>query len=151
MSAPARRASRRAFRLARLAFAALAAGPALAALAFAPGCGGGGAAGPSAESAPRRYVARGVVRNVARPEGKPVLLIHHERIASYVGRDGQTKAMPSMAMPFGVGPSVSLEGLEPDAKIEFTFSVDWSRYPPSAVESVRALPAETALSLPDAS
>ncbi|WP_437949944.1 copper-binding protein [Sorangium sp. So ce296] len=92
-----------------------------------------------------RYHSRGVLRNIAHPNGQRVLLIHHEPIPDFVSRDGRKKGMASMAMPFGVAPEVSLDGLEIDDKIEFTFAVDWERYPTSFVTDVKELPPDTPL------
>ncbi|WP_437807086.1 hypothetical protein [Sorangium sp. So ce1078] len=92
-----------------------------------------------------RYHSRGVLRNIAHPDGQRVLLIHHEPIPDFVSRDGRKKGMASMAMPFGVAPEVSLDGMKLDDKIEFTFIVDWERYPTSLVTDVKELPPGTPL------
>jgi hypothetical protein len=73
----------------------------------------------------------------------------HLRLQPQVATFGQAeRTRLGAAMPrIGVGPSVSLEGLKPDDTIEFDFTVDWSRYPPSVVETLRALPADASLAL----
>ncbi|WP_438037874.1 hypothetical protein [Sorangium sp. So ce128] len=118
----------------RLALARLALAPLMTVLA----CRGGGEDGA-------RYHSRGVLRNIAYPDGQRVLLIHHEPIPDFVSRDGRKKGMASMAMPFGVAREVSLDGLALDDTIEFTFVVDWERYPTSLVTDLKALPPGTPL------
>lgn len=61
------------------------------------------------------------------------LKIHHQQIPNFKLKDGTVNAnadgstgMKSMIMPFPLSEGVSVEGLELNDKVKFTFAVDWS-------------------------
>ncbi|MBX3404781.1 MAG: copper-binding protein [Phycisphaeraceae bacterium] len=96
------------------------------------------------------YTVRG--RVLMLPEaGKPMsdLQIHHEPIDTLVNPNG-TVGMPAMIMPFPVAKGVSLEGLAVGDAVEFTFA-HWTKPGQRGYEvtTIRKLPADTALDLPE--
>jgi Cu/Ag efflux protein CusF len=120
----------------------LAALVALAALALAPAACKQEPAAPAAQ-----YTVRGEIKSLPQPGGDAVLYVHHEAIPTFVTREGQQRGMMSMSMPFGVPAGVSVEGLAPGDKVEFTFAVHWDENPPTQLTAIRELPADTQLQL----
>ena len=96
---------------------------------------------------PAEYTARGIVEDLPAAGSGDTIFIQHEAIPTFVHRDGKGRGMDAMTMPFGVAPDLDLAGIAKGDKVEFTIGVDWARHPAARVESVRKLPADTALEL----
>ncbi len=94
------------------------------------------------------YTVRGIITSVPVPD-RPAseLMIRHEPIPTFVGRDGTVTPMASMEMPFTPAQGVSLSGLAPGQVVEFTFEVRWKRTPFSRLTGIHPLPAGTTLDL----
>lgn len=93
------------------------------------------------------YTVRGKIVSVPSAE-RPVddLQIHHEAIPDFKHADNVVHGMKSMTMPFPVGESVSLEGIEVGDIVEFTFTTVWGEhYPEYSVTKIVELPADTEL------
>jgi len=132
---------------------AVVAGALLLALPFGlAACGGGSESDPEAEATEgevARYTVRGEVVQLPDPDNPAAQLqIRHEAIPDFRS-GGEVVGMESMTMPFPVAEGVSLEGLSPGDKIEFTFE---TRYAPDTqlvegfrIVRVTPLPAETEL------
>lgn len=98
---------------------------------------------PAPPPAADHYVVRGeIARLPARPGDE--LSVRHEAIPGFKDRTGATVGMDAMVMGFGVGPGLSLGGLEVGDKVQVTFAVDWAR-PSLTVEKLERLPADTLL------
>ena len=94
------------------------------------------------------YTLRGRVESVPTPD-KPAseLMIRHEPLPGFVGKDGKVVGMDSMAMPFTPARGVSLEGVKPGDIVEFTFEVRWKSRPFSRLTVLKKLSPETRLDL----
>lgn len=107
------------------------------------------------------YTVRGLIEAIP-TEGPPPadLKIRHEHIPDFIGNkgtvhlnpDGST-GMKAMAMEFpNLAPGVSLDGISPGDKVEFTFRVKWIESPTGGltprwqVSEITKLPAETPIS-----
>jgi Cu/Ag efflux protein CusF len=111
------------------------------------GCKGEQPASPPAPAARAAdvYTLRGEVVRLPAAGAKPAeLSIRHEAIPDFKNAAGEVVGMQPMVMPFAVGPTVSLDGIEPGDKIRFRFTMDW---PKNAlqIESIEELPRDTAL------
>jgi len=105
------------------------------------------AAAPATDDA-HTYTVRG--RLASLPEaGKPTsqLMIHHEAIPTFVGKDGKVVGMSEMTMPFLPARGVSLDGLANGDAVEFTFEVRWSPRASSTLTRIAKLPEGTTPSL----
>lgn len=101
---------------------------------------------PTAAAAGDRHVYTVRGRIAALPEpGKPAsqLMIHHETIPGFVGKDGRVVGMQEMTMPFVPAKDVSLDGLKRGDGVEFTFEVQWSPRPSSTLTKIAKLPEGT--------
>ena len=90
---------------------------------------------PATYAEGQAYTVRGVI--VQLPDAGPPpkdLKIHHEHIPDFVGKSGEihinpkdgVPGMKAMVMAFpNLAPSVSLDGLAVDDKVEFEFLVRW--------------------------
>ncbi len=76
------------------------------------------------------------------------MVIRHEAVPRFKGRDGRVATMASMTMAFGMGPGVSLQGLRAGDKIAFDFEVRWHEEPALLLTRLSRLPASTKLALP---
>jgi Cu/Ag efflux protein CusF len=103
--------------------AALALAPLLSGLALASGCRGDQAPAPSLP----RYTVRAEVVALPHPDARRrQIALRHEAMPGFADEGGKVVGMPSMVMPFGLLPAVSIEGLAPGDKVEVTFAMDWS-------------------------
>jgi hypothetical protein len=89
--------------------------------------------------AEQTYIVRGVITSLPTPQ-KPAseLMIRHEAIPQFVGREGKVIGMEPMEMPFTPRPGVSLDGLNVGRPVEFTLEVRWS--PPARMNLSRIVP-----------
>jgi hypothetical protein len=102
----------------------------------------------SADPPVRRYHARGLVADVSNDQGLSVV-IHHERIDAFEGRDGKKSSMDSMKMLFGVASDVPKEVFQSGQKLAFDFDVRWDRQPALLVVKAERLDSDTPLELHD--
>jgi Copper binding periplasmic protein CusF len=94
----------------------------------------------------RTYTVRGQVIQLPDPaQPGSGLVLQHEAVDDFVGRDGTVVGMDPMAMPFPVAPGVSLAGIAPADVVEFDLNVDWKADPAVAITRVRKLPPGTKL------
>jgi hypothetical protein len=94
----------------------------------------------------RTYTIRGQVVSLPDPaQPGSGLVLQHEAVDDFVGRDGKTVGMDPMSMPFPVAQGVSLAGIAPADVVEFDLNVDWQAETPVAVTRVRKLPPGTKL------
>lgn len=123
-----------------LSFRAVVSLPCLAGVLFVAACSKSPAPEPAADplAAPDQTYVGVKGRVVSLPgDGVPPtdLVIAHEDIPGFVGRDGNvhqnadgTAGMKAMQMPFpDLAPGLSLEGLQPGDPIQFTFAVKWTK------------------------
>jgi Cu/Ag efflux protein CusF len=91
------------------------------------------------------YVIRGLIKMLPDP-AKPAssLMIRHQAIDNFVGRDGKVIGMNSMVMPFTVAEGLSLDGLAVGDIVEFTWEVA-PGHTPAAVTKIVKLPPDTQL------
>jgi hypothetical protein len=94
----------------------------------------------------RRYHARGLVAEVSNNDGLSVV-IHHERIEPFEGRDGKQSSMDSMKMLFGVASAVPKDVFQSGQKLAFDFDVRWDRQPTLLIVKAERLGPETPLEL----
>ena len=94
------------------------------------------------------YTVRGRIVDLPDPN-RPAsgLLVLHEAIDDFVGRDGRVIGMDAMTMPFTPARELSLEGLAVDDYVELVFEVRWQAPPRSRVIQIRRLPDDTDLEL----
>jgi hypothetical protein len=105
-----------------------------------------GRGAPTARTTGRTYTIRGQVVQLPDPAQPGTgLVLQHEAVDDFVGRDGKTVSMDPMSMPFPVAPGVSLAGIAPADVVEFDLNVDWQAETPVAVTRVRKLPPGTKL------
>ena len=107
---------------------------------------------PALAPADQVYTVRGRITSLPQP-AKPLseLMMLHEPIPPFVGKDGAVVGMDSMEMPFTPAKSLSLQGLATGDVVEFTFEVRWKARPFSRVTRITKLPAGTELRLGPAS
>ncbi|MEL6328398.1 MAG: copper-binding protein [Planctomycetota bacterium] len=128
-----------------------------AAVVFCAGCEPGAsessATAPAAfdfEEFQQQYAVKGRVTTVP-VEGRPALdlMIHHQEIPEFVGKDGEIVGMGEMTMPFPrQAPGVSIASLEPGDPVEFTFRVRWSEGVPTYwISEIETLPEDADLGL----
>jgi Cu/Ag efflux protein CusF len=102
----------------------------------------------TAELAPpdQVYEVRGVVYEVIPGDGRRSrVVIRHQAIPDFVGRDGELVGMESMSMPFDVDAGVSLAGIEEGDAVEIRFEVRWEGEPTLLITSLEELPAGTTI------
>lgn len=109
-----------------------------------PGC-----AGPEAE--PACYEVRGQVVRREHYDTTSRLLISHERIEDFRGRDGKVAPMPAMHMLFGLSPELSAAPAKPGDKLRFKFCVRWDQRPVLLITALSALDPDVTLAVPEAS
>lgn len=107
------------------------------------GCGESG--GGSSETtdvaefpAPKSYTVDGVI--AAKPSSEAPaaeLMVTHEEIPDFVGRDGEVVGMRAMTMPFpNIADGVDLDGIEVGDSVRLTFLVDYSADPIYVVTAI---------------
>ncbi|GMV26455.1 MAG: hypothetical protein AMXMBFR58_24860 [Phycisphaerae bacterium] len=92
---------------------------------------------PRSSVAVKSYTVKGVIEAMPaadRPGSQ--FIVRHEEIPDFVRQDG-TLGMKKMAMPFPLGPGVTLDGLSVGDAIEFDFTVDWNATPSWWVTAIR--------------
>lgn len=116
-------------------------------LAACNSCSDTEAASSTAELGPAAatYTVRGEVRSLPEEGKPPALLVHHEAIPEFKGRDGTQMGMKAMTMSFELAPAVETKDLAVDDKVEITFEVRWQNGPPLRITSITKLPKETKL------
>jgi Cu/Ag efflux protein CusF len=78
-----------------------------------------------APAPPETYeIAGEVVRLPA--AGDRQIVVKHEAIPGFKDESGKVVGMEAMTMPFAVAEGVSLDGLAPGDKVEFTLEVRWA-------------------------
>lgn len=92
------------------------------------------------------YTARGQIADIP---GNPdeQLVIRHEAIEEFRGRDGENVGMKAMTMAFGRSEELDLSGLSEGDKIRFTFEVHWKARQPLRVTRIEKIPDDTKLKL----
>lgn len=89
--------------------------------------------------ADQTYTVRGTIERLPAP-GAP-LIVHHQPIPEFIGRDGKVIGMKDMSMEFAhVAPSVALASHKVGDAIMMTFEVRWKSEPRSLVTAI--VPAE---------
>lgn len=88
-----------------------------------------------------QYDSRAIV--IALPADGNDLVLKHEAIPTFMSIEGECDGMQAMQMPFPLGEGVSLEGLNVDDIVTFSFEVDWD--PGFFITSISVLPEETEL------
>lgn len=84
----------------------------------------------------RSYTVEGVIEAMPRPDRPGTqLIILHEEIADFVASDGRV-GMKKMAMPFPVGPGVTLDGLSVGDPVVVRFTTDWNATPAYWITSI---------------
>jgi Cu/Ag efflux protein CusF len=118
-------------------------------LVLATACAGGERGEQRAEAQDRnvdRYVVRGeIVELSASDSPEREIEIRHEAIDGFKDIEGRVSGMDSMTMPFRLASDVSLAGLAPGDKVEFTLEIDWNVFPPNRITAISKLPPETEL------
>jgi hypothetical protein len=105
------------------------------------GCSGRGSA-PDAV-----YSVRGRVHEASGSGDGLRVIVAHEAIAAFKGRDGEVAEMPAMRMAFGVDPKLDARTLTPGSQWELTFAVRWSQEPVLLITAAKPLPADRPLAL----
>ena len=96
----------------------------------------------------KTYTLRGRIEQLPDPAVKGSMLqIHHERIEGWVNRNGETKGMNSMVMPFPPADGVSLAGLAIGDLVEFKVEFDFSRLLPQRTVAITKLAPDTVLTI----
>ncbi len=78
----------------------------------------------------------GVIEAMPKPDRPGTqLIILHEEIADFVASDGRV-GMKKMAMPFPIGPGVTLDGLSVGDSVMVQFTTDWNATPAYWITSI---------------
>jgi Cu/Ag efflux protein CusF len=93
---------------------------------------------------PATYRVRGIVKALPEKSGGMVQVLH-EAIPTFKDARGEASGMASMEMPFGMAPTVKLDGIAAGDAIEFTFETRWGDKPPLVITDLSKLPAGTQL------
>jgi hypothetical protein len=93
------------------------------------------------------YHVRGRVVAVSGSGADFRVVVAHEAIAGFKGRDGDVVEMPAMRMAFGVDPKLDARGLKPGSQWKLTFAVRWSQEPALLITAAEPLGADRALVL----
>lgn len=105
-----------------------------------------GAKPGSAPGPDQTYTVRGRIERLPGAEG--AMVVHHEAIPEFVGKDGRVVGMREMSMEFPqVAPDAGVEGVEAGQGVNLTFEVRWDATPRTRVTRVEVLPDGTALNL----
>ena len=96
------------------------------------------------------YNVRGRVVEVSGGGADLRVVVAHEAIADFKGRDGDVTEMPAMRMAFGVDPKLDARALKPGSQWELTFAVRWTQEPALLITAAKPLPADRALALDSA-
>lgn len=98
---------------------------------------------PAALAPPdQTYTVRGTIERLPAP-GAP-LIVHHQPIPEFIGRDGNVVGMKDMSMEFAhVVQGVALDSLRVGDPILLTFEVRWKSEPRSLVTAI--VPAEASV------
>jgi hypothetical protein len=107
-------------------------------------CSGGGDA-PDAV-----YRVRGRVVEASGSGADLRVIVAHEAVADFKGRDGEVADMPAMRMAFGVDPKLDAKTLKPGSQWELGFAVRWNQEPVLLITGAKALPADRPLALESA-
>jgi len=103
---------------------------------------------PKSPDADQVYLTRARIDALASADGKFSLMLHHEEIKDFVGKNGMVVGMKEMIMPFAdLAKGVELTGLKEDDLVEVVFEVRWSKSPRTLLTSIRLLPVNTKLNL----
>jgi Cu/Ag efflux protein CusF len=70
------------------------------------------------------------------------VVVAHEAIAHFKGRDGVVAEMPAMQMAFGVDPKLDPRALKPGSQWELTFAVRWNQEPVLLITAAKPLAAD---------
>jgi hypothetical protein len=103
---------------------------------------GGGAAAP-----PEIYRVRAQVVALEGTGDNERVILSHEAIPNFKGRDGKAETMEPMKMAFGVAPNVARAELVPGSKQEIVFDAVWGREPMIRVTEAKRLPDDAQLEL----
>jgi hypothetical protein len=93
------------------------------------------------------YRVRGRVVSVSGSGADYRVVVAHEAIAGFKGRDGDVVEMPAMRMAFGVDPKLDTRALTPGSQWKLTFAVRWSQEPALLITAADPLAADRALVL----
>jgi Cu/Ag efflux protein CusF len=93
------------------------------------------------------YNARGKVVEASGSGADLRVMVAHETIAQFKGRDGVVSEMPAMQMAFGVDPKLDARALKPGSQWELTFAVRWNQEPVLVITAAKPLPADRPLAL----
>jgi hypothetical protein len=104
---------------------------------------------PATRHADGVYTVRGRVIEVSGRGEDARVVVAHEAIANFIGRDARPGHMPAMRMAFGIGPKLRADSLVPNSQWALTFEVRWRREPVLLLISVEPLPKDLALALDD--
>lgn len=103
---------------------------------------------PKSADADQVYLTRARIDALPSADGKFSLMLHHEEIKDFVGKNGTVVGMKEMIMPFAdLAPGVELTGFKVNDLVEVVFEVRWNKAPRTLLTSIRPLPADTKLNL----
>lgn len=103
---------------------------------------------PKSPDADQVYLTRARIDSLPSADGKFSLMLHHEEIKDFIGKNGTVVGMKEMIMPFpDVAKEVNLAGLKEGDLVEAVFEVRWNKPPRTLLTSLRLLPAGTQLNL----
>ncbi|GJQ30561.1 MAG: hypothetical protein HBSAPP03_24450 [Phycisphaerae bacterium] len=89
--------------------------------------------------ADQTYTVLGTIEQLP-ADGRP-LMVHHQPIPEFVGKNGRVVGMREMTMEFAnLAPGVSLSGLKAGDPISMTFEVRWNATPRTRVTAISAVP-----------
>jgi hypothetical protein len=93
------------------------------------------------------YNVRGRVVEASGSGADLRVVVAHEAIARFKGRDGEVAEMPAMRMAFGVDPKLDARALKPGSPWALTFAVRWSEEPALLIIAAKPLAADLPLAL----
>ncbi len=89
--------------------------------------------------ADQTYTVRGTIERLPGPGAS--LMVHHQPIPEFVGRDGKVAGMREMSMEFAhIAPNVALESWKVGDDVLMTFEVRWKSEPRSLVTALAPAP-----------
>lgn len=103
--------------------------------------------GAATSEAPEVYRVRAQVVAIEGSGDNERVILSHEAIPAFKGRDGKAETMAAMKMAFGLAPSVARNTLVPGSKQAIVFDAQWGREPMIVVTEAERLPDDTQLSL----
>lgn len=93
------------------------------------------------------YRVRGQVLEQSGSGADLRVVVAHEAIANFKGRDGQLATMPAMSMAFGVADRLDSARFRPGSKWRLEVEVHWQHEPTLLISAAEPLPAEAPLQL----